>query len=416
MTWRIRSPVALAGVCALMAIAGCAPSVPTARPENKPPATIESPFEGAAVLPPADMTDDGPGSLLDVKPINGVSDFDQVNAVAVRVVYRSTDSKGAGTGASGVVVVPPGKPPRGGWPILSVGHTVTGTQNQCAPSIAQDLGGYSAVIGQLVDRGYVVTMTDYQGLGLPVFQHPFLDSVTLGNNMIDAVRAARRVVPSTSNQWAAFGTGQGGMAAWGAAERAATYGAGLQLVGAVALGPLADLTGLADAAENGTLNVEQYRLYALVLASLADSLDYHINLDDYRSDAAKANWDALTNCALADPAEGARALAQLGPGDFKPKTSDAAAQLRRILQGLALPGPSAVSAPLLVAYATSDPQLPSDWIEQAVRNACARGDSVDVIKRVGTVNALDQEVFYDSLAWVQARLDGQRVTNICVGV
>src|SRR5262249_38480612 len=154
--------------------------------------------------------DTGPGSLLEVTPLKGLATFDQVNAVGVRVVYRSTDAKGAATRVSGVVVVPPGKPPNGGGPILSFGHDMVGVLSECAPSQADNLGQYDEIISALVGRGYVVTMTDYQGLGEKEFLHPLLDSVTLGNNMIDIVRAARHVVPAASNRWVTMGFGQGG--------------------------------------------------------------------------------------------------------------------------------------------------------------------------------------------------------------
>ncbi len=153
---------------------------------------------------------------------------------------------------------------------------MTGVQKECAPSLAENLGGYASVISVLADRGYVVAMTDYEGLGMDG-QHPLLDSNTLGRNMIDAVRAARHVVPAASNRWAAFGLGQGGAAAWAANAEAATYGAGLDLVGAVAVSPLADVTALADAMDTGTLAPAQFRLATLIVSSLALSPDTTIN-------------------------------------------------------------------------------------------------------------------------------------------
>ena len=411
-----RWPAAWAVICALSVVAGCASSPPQAPPrQNRPPTTLGSPFEGAATLPPADTTNDGPGSLVEVKPLGDISYFDEVSATGVRVVYRSTDSKGKPTAVSGVVVVPPGNPPRGGWPILSFGHEVTGVLNQCAPSLGQDLGGYASVIAVLVTHGYVVTMTDYQGLGLPDFDHSVLDATTLGNNMIDAVRAARRVVPSAGNRWAAYGTGQGGMAAWGATEQAGNYGAGLDMVGAVAFSPLADVSGWADAAANGTLTPWQYRLYMLALDSLSTSPDFKLNLDDYRTDVATANWGALTTCQL-NPITALRALTLIQPSDLKPKTAAAVAVLRGDLKQLALPRGSLPAAPLLVIYATEDPLIPPAFIEQALKTACARGDSIEVMKRVGDTNTLTQDDSDASLAWLSARFDGQRLANICVGV
>lgn len=413
----MRVGAVLVAVCTVAMAGGCAPNNVSSPPhESRPPAALEPPFQGAAGLPPPDMAGDGPGSLLEVTPLKDTLALDQVDADGVRVVYRSTDSTGGSTNVSGIVAVPPGKPPSGGWPILAFGHDVTGVQKECAPSLAKDLGSYAAIIALLVDRGYVVVMSDYQGLGLDGFAHPLLDAKTLGNNMIDGVRAARHVVPTASGRWAAFGIGQGGAAAWGANELAGTYGNGLELVGAVSVSPLADVTGLADAAENGALASVQYRLQMLVVASLALSPVYKLDFSEYFSDAARDNYGYLTQCAaVVDPAQIIAAAAGMQPDDLKPKTPAAAEELRRDLQGLTLPGPLRLSAPMLVVYATLDPIVLPGWIAQAVETACDRGDPIE-IRKIGDISALSEVVLYDSVAWVQGRFGGQRATNICVGV
>ena len=415
MTRRSSLRAFAAAACALVALAGCSAKVSAPAQDNRLPASIQAPFGGTAVLPPADMTDEGPGSLLDVQPLADSVDFDQRNVVAVRVVYRSTNANGSPTTVSGIVAVPPGDPPAGGWPVLGFGHELTGVQKECAPSLSQNLGGYSSIISVLADRGYVVAMTDYEGLGVDGFPHPLLDSMTLGRNMIDAVRAARHLLPSASNRWAAFGLGQGGAATWAADAQAASYGTGLDLVGAVAVSPLANMTGLADAMENGTLVPAQFRLAMLVLTSLVLSPDKRLNPDDYVSENAKARFGDLTNCAVVDPVQAVTAAAGLQASDLQPRTPAAAEELRRDLQDLALPGPSSVSAPMLVIYATADPVVLSGWIEQAVRTACARGDPIEVRKMLDA-SVLNDVVLYDSVGWIQGRFGGQHPTNVCVGV
>jgi pimeloyl-ACP methyl ester carboxylesterase len=413
----VRWQVAWALIAVVVVMVGCAHQPPAPPQQNRPPRTLEPQFDGAPVLPPPDMTDDGPGSLVEVKRLPDMVDLDQVNATAVRVVYRSTEGDhGAATEVSGVVVVPPGKPPNGGWPILSVGHSQTGVLNQCAPSLASDLGGYAAIIALLVPRGYVVAMTDYQGLGLAGFHHLLLDATTLGNNVIDAARAARRVLPTASTRWAAYGTGQGGMAAWAASERAASYGRGMEMAGAVALSPFADMSGLADAAENGTLPREQFRLLALVLDSLASS-PAKLDLDEYRSSSAKDRWDALTACALADPAGELRVMSQLQAADLRPHSEAAAAELRRALAQSALPGDSTGPvAPIFVAYASDDPFVPAAWVERALRAACIKGEPIEVMKRIGDTNTSNEAVNQAFLDWLQGRFEDQRAANFCQGV
>ena len=176
---RLRLVVAVVGVMSILA--GCAPN-PSAPPShNRPPRSFEPPFVGAAQLPPPDMTDDGPGSLVEVQPLPEMPAFVAAGITGVRVVYRSTSGDGEPSEVSGVVAVPPGKAPKGGWPIISFGHALTGLGEICAPSRAKDLGSYASALTPLLNRGYMVAMSDYQGLGIPGQpEHSALDLGRLG--------------------------------------------------------------------------------------------------------------------------------------------------------------------------------------------------------------------------------------------
>jgi alpha-beta hydrolase superfamily lysophospholipase len=361
------------------------------------------------------MTDDGPGSLVDVKPVKDSMAFGAANATAVRVVYRSTSSDGKPTLVSGVVAVPPGKPPKGGWPIVSFGHSLLGLDTICGPSLAKEVGGYASAMVTLLTRGYVVTMSDYQGLGGKGYDHVPLDWVTLGNNIIDSVRAARRVLPDASVNWAAEGSGQGGLAVWGAAQRARDYGAGLNMVGAVALSPFSDLSPLVDAANKGALSPAQQRLLMVVLESMArDVPDF--DLDAYRSGVAKDNWDVLTSCAPPDPAGAQKIASQVKADDLRPRDDAAATVLRNMLSATALPGNSGpAAAPVLVVYATDDTLMPQAGVQRVVKSACAKGDPVVIMKLIGDTTTTNFQIINTSMSWLASRFDGERPADICVG-
>ena len=57
-------------------------------------------------------------------------------ATAYKVLYRSTKPDGTPIAVSGIVIVPAGKPPAGGWPIVAWAHPTTGVVSHCAPSLA----------------------------------------------------------------------------------------------------------------------------------------------------------------------------------------------------------------------------------------------------------------------------------------
>ena len=201
------------------------------------------------------MSDTGPGSLIDVKPVTGMEAFDDGNATAVKVTFKSTRRRwrsepvvhrrrggSAGPAAQGRLADHSVRTRHDGHPAEvrpDAGATTIGvTRRPCDVAGARVRRGLPGLRGAR-NRG----------------RHsiPASTLTTLGNNMIDAARAARRVLPTASSQWAAYGIGEGGLAAWAAAERAGTYGAGMDLVGAVAISPYANMSPLVDAAERGEL-------------------------------------------------------------------------------------------------------------------------------------------------------------------
>jgi hypothetical protein len=78
---------------------------------------------------------------------------------------------------SGVVIVPDGPAPAGGRPTVAWAHPTTGIENQCAPSRAQVFFRSIQGLQDMLSRGYVVTATDYPGLGTPEI-HPYLVGVS----------------------------------------------------------------------------------------------------------------------------------------------------------------------------------------------------------------------------------------------
>src|SRR5918998_4556341 len=50
------------------------------------------------------------------------------------LLYRSTSLRGKAIGVSGFVMLPRGKPPKAGWPVVSWAHGTTGIADRCAPS------------------------------------------------------------------------------------------------------------------------------------------------------------------------------------------------------------------------------------------------------------------------------------------
>lgn len=358
----------------------------------------------------ADLTDTGPGSLVSAMTIPLLTErITETGARSARVVYRSTEGDtGSPTVVSGTVFVPEGEPPEGGWPVIAYGHGATGVNPECGPSRYDDLLGQDGPVVVLVKQGYAVAYPDYQGLGSPGV-HPFTDAKTAGFTMIDAVRALRATFDGVSERWAALGSSQGGGAAWAANEQAQYYAPELEHVGAVALSPAADVSGVVSKAVAGELTLEQAAVLQWLLVSLG-RLHPGFDLDDYRSGEVVDDWDSLSQCAVPSSRARSAAVNRMDTDDLMPVSEPAADSLRSLLAAWALPQ-RPLTAPLFVVYGDEDTYIDASWTTAAIARACALGGLIQWRIEEGKghldVNPSDQS------SWLAGRFAGDPLESGC---
>ncbi len=363
-----------------------------------------------APIATAHLSGSGPGSLLSAMSMPHIkSDIVSAGALAARVVYRSTDgSSGTPTVVSGTVFVPDTVAPRGGWPVVAYGHGAIGINEPCAPSLSDDLWKQWTPVVELIKRGFAVAFPDYQGLGAPGI-HPFSDARTAGLNLIDAVRALRATFPDISSRWAGWGGSQGGGAVWAANEQAQSYAPELSLVGTVALSPAADITGVVDRAERGTLTSNQAPILQWILTSLG-RIHPDLNLDDYRSGTAAENWSLMTECTGVLTLVRSLVAEQIGPYDLAPKSPEAAQRLRSLLADWALPQRK-LNAPMSVVYGSADTFIDADWTTSALAKACGLGGNI--VWRLEEGKGHLDVSSDDQLGWLLDRFAGHEANGMC---
>ncbi len=203
-----------------------------------------------------------PGTVLRVERLHG----HPLDAEAWRILYRTTDLNGTPRLASGIVVTPHGRAPRGGRTVLAWGHPTTGAAEGCAPS-----RGFDPFIGieglrEMLDRGYTVVATDYVGMGV-AGPDSYLVGVTAAHSVLDAVRAARAIDGADAGASVVlWGHSQGGQAVLFAAERAPDYAPELRIEAVAAAAPAADLAGLMrahlDDVSGATIGSYAFQAYA----------------------------------------------------------------------------------------------------------------------------------------------------------
>jgi alpha-beta hydrolase superfamily lysophospholipase len=161
---------------------------------------------------------------------------------------------------TGLIAVPSTPAPDGGYPVVTWAHGTTGIADECAPSLEPD--SYAGLANALLDAGYVVVGTDYEGLGTPG-RHPYIVGESEARGTIDIVRAVRNLPDShISDRYVVWGHSQGGHAAMFVLHGADTYAPELHLVGVVAGAPPSQLLLIYQA-----LLTSPFKYYLLMAAA-----------------------------------------------------------------------------------------------------------------------------------------------------
>lgn len=281
-----------------------------------------------------------------------------------RIMYRSTDVHGEPVVVTGVLVVPLRPPPPGGRAIVSWGHPTTGSARECAPSYGFD--PYLGIEGldALLARGYAVVATDYLGMGT-VGADSYLVGDTAGNNVLDAVRAAREMLGAgASAEVILWGHSQGGQAALFAAQRAEEYAPELDIAAVAVAAPAADLSDLMgahlDDISGVTIGSYAFSAYSQV---------YGVPLDDILSPDALEIVPAMNRLCLLPHISELHRIGEPVVGDFTttdPTTTEPWATLLEENSA----GSEPFDAPLFIAQGLDDELvLPADTKSFAAHEA-----------------------------------------------
>lgn len=208
-----------------------------------PPARAEAPAGSSFFNPPARLLDGKPGTVVWSRPVVSSPPRLAGASRSFQVIYRSRSARGKPIFVSGVVDLPPGSPPPGGWPVISWGHATTGIADRCAPSRNYSAGREAFIftypdrlLNSWLRRGFVIVRTDYEGLGTPGF-HPYMVGESSGRAMVDIVSAARELDSHISSNFLLAGHSQGGHASLFAARGAKRWAPRLRLGAALVASP-----------------------------------------------------------------------------------------------------------------------------------------------------------------------------------
>jgi len=336
-----------------------------------------------------------------------------------RILYHSQSIYGADIAVSGYVVVPPGRPPAGGFPVISWAHGTTGFNDVCAPSLFNDLasaGGPSFDTGPVsayLAAGFEIAATDYEGLGTPG-PHPYLLGESEGRGVLDAARAAQHLPGSqASSTVLIYGHSQGGQSALFAGELAPTYAPDLHVIGVVAAAPATNLSSIVQ--NSISTSYSSSILLFTVPALLTWSETYHdLPASDAFTSSGANLGRSLVDTGCLTQLLSAMTSRHATPDDFFAPGVDSNSVVASHAK-LNDPGRTRTVAPMLVVQGTADTTVPAFLTDMYVQNmACPIGDTIDYLHVNGATHST---VLTDAqapvLAWMLARVARMPAPSTC---
>jgi alpha-beta hydrolase superfamily lysophospholipase len=326
-----------------------------------------------------------------------------IHGAVYGILYHSRAVDGSDTVVSGYLAVPPGTAPAGGRPVVALAHGTVGTADVCAPS--REPATDAATINPFLAKGWVVAATDFEGIGGPG-RDPYLVGASEGRSMIDAVRAARRLLGSgASNRFVAWGISQGGHAALFARQIAPTWAPELDMEGAVAMAPVSDVIGFVDKP-----TIAPQAITLLVAAGYAAAYPA-LHPQQVLSPTAMARLADIDDQCLPQLSA---TLGHLSVGQLRRVEPGNLPAWRRELL-LNTPGRVASPVPVLIVQGTRDPIVPLTTSTKLFQRLCSttQAAELDVVDHAshGDVVA-DSRATY--LSWMQQRFAGLAPPSNCV--
>ncbi len=221
---------ALIGVLAALTFATSALAAPTLGPAGS-----------AFYTPPSGFPSGSPGTLVWYRPATLGLGSGAPGVTAWDILYDTSDALGNGDVATGTVIVPTAAWTGAGTrPVVDYAAGTQGLAQSCAPSaqLAAGTEYETANIVALLDQGWAVVLTDYQGYTTGS-QTLFGVGGAEGHAVLDAAKAADQIPGvglSPSTRTAIWGYSLGGQAAAWAAQLQPTYDPRMNLVGVAAGG------------------------------------------------------------------------------------------------------------------------------------------------------------------------------------
>lgn len=330
------------------------------------------------------------------------------DGTAYRILYRTQQSNGTPTFASGMIFVPDGPAPEGGRPVVAWGHGTVGMGNQCAPSRSDNPLSAIEWISDAMKQGWVVVATDYAGLGTPGTLE-YLIGNSEAYDVINSVRAAQFMKDvDVNNRYAVWGHSQGGHSALFTSALSTSYAPELELVGTAAVAPAAELGPL--------MSQQQTGLGAWVIGPEVmvawPSVNPALNVDDVLTSSGKRSYKTIAEKCIQEAVVDGLAHRDMGQEFFSKDimeipnwAAEAAKQTAPVL---------APNQPVLITESTTDTVVLPNTTALYIQRACQAGSNLTSLwlSNLNHIQVASASAA-NTIDWIAARFANQPNISNC---
>lgn len=361
--------------------------------------------------PPDPLPAGKPGDIIRSEVMSNVT-LD--GATGYRVLYLTENIHKQPVASSAMLFVPTAKAAPGTRKVVAWAHPTVGMGDECAPSRGADPMKSLTWVQGMINQGWVVTATDYAGLGTPGIEY-YLVGKSEAMDVINSVRMAQRFPNSAAGStYAVYGHSQGGHSSLWTGEISAQYAPELKLVGVAGAAPAAEMNPLVDQQWNTVIG---WVIGPEAMISWPATYP-NVTPQQVASDAGLKRYEAVARDCLIEAGVTGTLQEQLGSSVFRMDPADDPAWRAAGTDQTPAPLPKAV--PTLVIQSVNDGVVIPNTTSLLQRKWCAAGSALQV-DWLGPLSPKPTETHTltgmvgGPLAtdWIQDRFAGRPAQNSC---
>lgn len=350
------------------------------------------------------MSDDYlPGQIIRTQKIS----TDLTSGTAYRILYVSQYISAGKSFSSGIIFVP-NTPNTEKRKIVAWAHGTIGMGDSCAPSRNPNFMNNLPWVDQMMQQNYVVTATDYSGLGTAGTERYLLGS-DQALDILNSIKAVTSFAPANaSNEYVLWGHSQGGQATLFAAHLSPKFLPNHKLVAVAVAAPAAELVSLVSLQHQGVIPWVIASEIALAWPQQYANLDLKKSL----TSAALAHYSQIAQLCLTDGTLEATLLSDIGQQFFSQDPTQDPTWRQALTDQTSKPLSPRI--PTLIIQSLTDQVVLPATTALFISKSCQNNSNIQTIWLNNVAHQDTAIVAGPAVAnWLQDRFAGVYNTNSC---